>query len=86
MDESGVEYQDVRVIGKMASFCIIFKDHQEKRRFKGWLMDNERRVYSEDGLWFGDNVDKDARERERAVGKTKKALMQEWEGRRNVER
>ena len=87
MDESCVEYKYVRVIGKMSSFCIIiFEDHQEKRRFKGWLMDNGRRVYSQNGLWFGSNVGKDAREKKRAVGKTKKALMKEWEGRRDVER
>ena len=87
MNESGVEYKFVRVIGAMSSFCIVvFKDNQEKRRFKGWLIDNGRRVYSEERLWFGDNVDKDARERERAVGKTKKTLMKEREGRKDVER
>lgn len=71
----------------VASSCIIkFESQQNKRDFKVWLERNGGQVYSEKGLWFGDNVDREAKERERAVGKVKKALMSAWEGKKDVER
>ncbi len=43
-------------------------------------------VKKERGMWFGENIDKDARARERAVGKVKRALLMEREGRTDVYR
>ena len=40
----------------------------------------------ERGMWFGDNVDKDARARERVFGKIKRALFLATEGWENVYR
>ena len=40
----------------------------------------------ERGIWFGENLDKDARARERAVGKVKMALLLAKEGRTDVYR
>ena len=37
-------------------------------------------------MWFGENVDKDARARERAVGKVKRALLLAKDGRNDVYR
>ena len=66
MNESGVEYNYVRVIGKMSSFSIVsFNNYQQKREFKEWLRENGAWVKEERGLWFGDNVDKETREKER---------------------
>ena len=38
------------------------------------------------GIWFGENIDKDARARERAVGKVKRALFLANERRNDVYR
>ena len=38
------------------------------------------------GFWFGENIDKDGRGRERAVGKVKRALLLVREGRKDVYR
>ena len=77
----------VKVIGQMASFAIIrFDTYENKQEFKRWLQTHGEEVKKERGLWFGENVDKDARARERAVGKVKRALLLAREGRTDVYR
>ena len=43
-------------------------------------------VKRERGMCFGENVDKDARARERAVGKVKRALIMARDGRNDIYR
>ena len=44
------------------------------------------KVRNEKGVWFGENIDKDSRARERAVGKVKRALCLAKERRTDVYR
>ena len=85
MGKSKVTNGGVKVIGQMASFAIIrFGEYENKQEFKLWLQTHGEEVKNEQGLWFGENVDKDARARERAVGKVKRALLLAREGRTDV--
>ena len=85
MEVSRVKNGGVNVIGQMASFAIIrFDTYGNKQEFKRWLQTYGKEVKREKGMWFGDNVDKDARARERAVGKVKRALFLVREGREDV--
>ena len=95
MKESGITYRRVKVIGEKSSFAIIqFYEYDQKQDFKRWLESHgaealERHgtgVKAGKGLWFGDNVDKEAQGREKAVGKVKLALIQKREGRTDVYR
>ena len=87
MGKSGVTNGGVKVIGQMASFAIIrFDAYENKQEFKRWLQTYGEQVKRERGIWFGENVDKDARARERAVGKVKRALMMATDGRNDVYR
>ena len=87
MGKSKVTNGGVKVIGQMASFAIIrFDEYENKQEFKLWLQAHGEEVKNEQGLWFGENVDKDARARERAVGKVKRALLLAREGRTDVYR
>ena len=87
MGKSGVTNGGVKVIGQMASFAIIrFDAYENKQEFKRWLQTYGEEVKRERGIWFGENVDKDARARERAVGKVKRALMMARDGRNDVYR
>ena len=72
MSVSRVANGGVKVIGQMASFAVIrFDTYDDKQQFKRWLQTYGEDTKKERGIWFGDNVDKDARARERAVGKVK---------------
>ena len=85
MGVSGVTYGGVKVIGQMSSFAIIrFDKYEHKQDFKRWLRTNGEDVTKEGGIWFGENVDKDTRARERAVGKVKKALCMAKQNRQDV--
>ena len=76
MNRTGKAYERVSVIGQIASFAIVkFADFDGKRVFKEWLSQHGAEVKDATGLWFSDNADKDTRDKERAVGKMKKALM-----------
>jgi hypothetical protein len=87
MGESRVTNGGVKVIGQMASFAIIrFDEHENKQQFKRWLQANGEEVKTRKGIWFGENIDKDARARERAVGKVKKSLCLAKERRTDVYR
>ena len=87
MDESGVAYGRVQVIGQRASFAFIsFDDYIRKQEFKYWWKAHGKGVKEARGIWFGDNIDKDARLREKAVGKVVSALMMSREGREDVDR
>ena len=71
----------------MASFAIIrFDEYEHKQDFKRWLRTNGEEVTKEGGIWFGENVVKDTRARERAVGKVKRALCMAKENRQDVYR
>ena len=61
-------------------------DEYEKSEFKRWLSTFGKEVKSERGDWFGENMDKDERARERAVGKVKRALVMAREGRTDIYR
>ena len=75
----------VNVIGQMACSAIIrFDTYENKREFKHWLQTYGQEVKRRRGMWLGDNVDKNARAREREVGKVKTALFLATEGRENV--
>jgi hypothetical protein len=77
----------VKVIGQMASFAIIRLDaYENKKEFKRWLQTYGEEVKRERGMWFGENVDKDARARERAARKVKRALLMARDGRNDVYR
>ena len=85
MRVSGVACREVKVIGQMASFAIIrFDEQKHKRDFKHWLEAHGGEVKAAKGIWFGDNMDQDARARERAVGKVIKSLMLARAGRTDV--
>ena len=87
MEESGVAYGRVQVIGQRASFAFIrFDDYANKQEFKYWLKTHGKGVKEAKGIWFGDNIDKDASLREKAVGKVVSALMMSREGREDVDR
>ena len=87
MGLSRVMNNGVKVIGEMASFAIIrFDKYENKHEFKRWLGTHGEEVKEHRGIWFGDNIDKDARARERAVGKVKRALIMAREGRKDVYR
>ena len=84
---SGVTYTQVRVIGQMASFAIvIFDGYEKKQELKRWLGTHGDEIKTERGVWFGENLDKDGRARERAVGKVERALLLSREGRTDVYR
>jgi hypothetical protein len=71
----------------MNSFAFIkFDTYAQKQLFKVWLKQWGGSVKQERGVWFGDNVGKEASERARAVGKVKKALMMARDGRTDVDR
>ena len=85
MGVSRVAYGQVKAIGEKSSSAIIhFDDSEKKREFKLWLGRNGEEVKKERGIWFGDNINRDARARERAVGKVKMALMKAREERTDV--
>ena len=87
MEVSRVPNKGVKVIGQMASFAIIrFDTYENKRDFEHWLKTHGDEVKKEREMWFGENVDRDARARERAVGKVKRALFLASEGRKDVYR
>ena len=87
MNKSGVTFHRVQVIGQKNSFAFIkFETYEHKQGFKRWLEQWGDGVKEERGIWFGDNLDKDASERARAVGKVKKALMLAKNGRSDVDR
>jgi hypothetical protein len=87
MNKSGEAYRRVHVIGQKSALGIVqFEGHHQKQEFKKWVEKYGGQVKAEKNWWFGDNVDKEARERERAVGKVKKALMKVREARTDVER
>jgi hypothetical protein len=70
MGRSRVTYGGVKVIGQMASFAIIrFDTPENKRQFKWWLQTHGEEVKKEKEIWFGENIDKDSRARERPSGK-----------------
>ena len=74
MNKTGVAYSRVQVIGEMNSFAFIkFDAYEHKQAFKRWLEQYGDVVKQEKGVWFGDNVGKDASEKARAVGKVKRA-------------
>ena len=71
----------------MASFTIIqFEEHEDKQDLERWLETYAEEVKREKDIWFGENIDKDARARERAVGKLKRALMLGKPARNDVNR
>ena len=71
-------------IGKMVSFGIVrFKTLQHKTKFKEWLGTNQHRVKALK-IWVNDNIEKERREKEIIVGKVKKALCLNKEGRTDV--
>jgi hypothetical protein len=71
----------------MASFAIIrFDAYGDKHEVKRWLQTYGDEMTRESGIWFGENMDKDARARERAVGKVKRALLMARERRTDVYR
>ena len=77
----------VKVIGEMTSFAIVYFDtYDQKRAFKDWLKEYGKKINKESGVWFGENINRDSRERERAVGKVTKALAMAKEGRGDVHR
>ena len=87
MNGSEVPYRRVNVINEKASFGIIqFDEYEHKQDFKQCLATNGKEVKKKTGLRFGNNVDKDANNREKAVGKVKLALMQAKENREDVYR
>ena len=87
MEKSRVTNGGVKVIGQMASFAIIrFDAYWNKLEFKRWLQTYGEEMTGESGIWFGENMDKDARARERAVGKVKRALLMAKERRTDVYR
>ena len=87
LGESKVTNGGVKVIGQMASFAIIrFEEYENKQQFKLWLQTSGAERIKEQGIWFGENIDKDARARERAVGKVKRALFLRNERRTDVYR
>jgi hypothetical protein len=87
MNKSGVSYERAQVIGLMNSFAFVkFETYEQKQAFKRWLEQWGGVVKQEKGGWFGDNVNKDASERARAVGKVKRALMMVRDGRTDVDR
>ena len=72
--QSNIKYDRVKVIGEVASFAIIrFNDYEQKRDFKMWLVSYSEDVKNEKGIWFGDNIDKEARQRERDRASAKSA-------------
>ena len=76
MGKSMVNNGGVKVIGQMASLAIIrFEAYENKQEFKRWLQTYGEEVSKERRIWFGEDVDKDARARERAVGKVKRVLF-----------
>ena len=82
MEVSRVPNKGVKVIGQMASFAIIrFDTYENKRDFEHWLKTHGDEVKKEREMWFGENLDRDARARERAVGKVKETLFLASEGR-----
>ena len=59
MRASEVQYRHVQVIGQMASFAIIqFDEHVDKQK-----LTYGDEVKTERGIWFEENIDKDARAR-----------------------
>ncbi len=65
MGVSRVTNGGVKVIGKMP--IIRFDAYENKQDFKRWLQTYGEEVKREKWIWFGENVDKDARARERAA-------------------
>ena len=87
MKVSKVTFGGAKVISHMASFAIVrFDTYEDKQQFKSWFKTSGEEVKKERGIWFGENTFKDARARERAVGKVKRALLLAREGRKDVYR
>ena len=87
MTKSGVSYDRIQLIGQVASFAFIkFETYGHKQAFKRWLEQWGSAIKQERGVWFGDNVSKEASERARAVGKVIRALMMVKDGRNDVDR
>ena len=87
MGVSEMSYGRIKVIGENASSAIIqFDNYDDKQQFKRWLGKYGSEVKKDRGMWFGDNIDKDASTKERAVGKVKRALMSVREDRTDIYR
>ena len=84
---SKVEEGGIFTVGPMVSFGIVrFKSVDEKVGFKKMLAEkgSTDSAWSKAGLWIGDNVDKEVRLRETAVGKVARALHEKGGGKKGA--
>ncbi len=58
---------ELEVIEELSSLAVMkFNDLDRKWEFEMWLKEYGDEIERAIGLWFGENIDKDAQERERA--------------------
>ena len=77
LKRTGQAYDKVFVIGQIASVAILKStDTDEKKTLETWLSTCGGEVKRRMGLWFGDKVGWEVRDKEAAVGKMYKAFME----------